>query len=94
MLHSRESSIYSIDDEESTVKTTVEDISELDRRVQRSLDKSITVFKVAMSKMTDIIEGVEDNWIIYETLMQHRSILNTQIDLLIKQKKKIYASNY
>jgi ParB family chromosome partitioning protein len=94
MLHGKENSIYSINEEESTVKTTVEDISELDKRVQRSLDKSITVFKVAMSKMTDIIEGVEDNWIIYEALMQHRSILNTQVDLLIKQKKKIYASNY
>jgi ParB family chromosome partitioning protein len=50
------------------------------------------VFKLAMNKMTDIMQGVEDNWIIYEILMRHRNVLNTQIDLLIKQKKKIYES--
>ena len=52
------------------------------------------VFKPAMCKMTDIMQGVEDNWIIYEILMQHRNVLNTQIDLLIKQKKKIYESTF
>jgi ParB family chromosome partitioning protein len=70
-----------------------EDLSEIDRKVQRSIDKSIIVFKLAMSKMTDIMHGVEDNWIIYEILSQHRNVLNAQIDLLIKQKRKIYESN-
>jgi ParB family transcriptional regulator, chromosome partitioning protein len=71
-----------------------EDLSEIDKRVRKSLDKSMIVFKLATSKMTDIMQGVEDNWIIYEMLLQHHNVLNTQIDLLIKQKKKIYESHF
>ena len=61
----------------------------IDRIARRSLDKSIVAFKVAMNKIADIMESVEDNWIIYEMLMQHRNVLHSQIDLLIKEKKKI-----
>jgi ParB family transcriptional regulator, chromosome partitioning protein len=44
---------------------------------------------MAMSNMTEIVQGAEDNLTIYEAHMQHRNALNTQIDLLIKQKKKV-----
>jgi ParB family chromosome partitioning protein len=40
------------------------------------------------------MQGIEDNWVIYEILLQHRNVLNAQIDLLIKQKKKIYESRF
>lgn len=62
---------------------------EIDSRAQRSFDKSITALKIAMGKMASIIESVEDNWIVYEILMQHKNMLNSQIDLLIKEKKKL-----
>lgn len=64
-------------------------ISDLDTKTQRAFDKSITVMKLAMHKLTGIIETMEDNWIVYETLRDHRNILHDRIDLLIKQKKKI-----
>jgi len=32
---------------------------------------------------------MEDNWIIYEILMQHKMMLHSQIDVLIKEKKKL-----
>jgi ParB family chromosome partitioning protein len=64
-------------------------IVNLNARAQRSFDKSITTLKIAMSKMATIIENVEDNWIVYEILMQHKNMLNSQIDLLIKEKKKL-----
>lgn len=64
-------------------------IYEIDTRAQRSFDKSITALKVAMSKIASVIENVEDNWIVYEILMQHKNMLNSQIDLLIKEKKKL-----
>ena len=67
----------------------VENISELDRLAHRSFDKSIVAFKIAMNKLADIMEAVEDNWIIYEILMQHRNVLHSQIDLLIRERKKI-----
>jgi ParB family chromosome partitioning protein len=64
-------------------------ISDLDTRTQRSFDKSITVIRLAMNKLTSIMETMEDNWIVYEALMDHRRALHERIDLLIKQKKKI-----
>jgi ParB family chromosome partitioning protein len=64
-------------------------IVNVNARAQRSFDKSITTLKIAMSKMASIIENVEDNWIVYEILMQHKNMLNSQIDLLIKEKKKL-----
>jgi len=62
---------------------------DIDEKAQRSFDKAISVLKIATSKLGPIVESMEDNWIVYEILMQHRFILHSQIDLLIKQKKKI-----
>ena len=64
-------------------------IVNVNAKAQRSFDKSITILKIAMSKLATIIENVEDNWIVYEILMQHKNMLNSQIDLLIKEKKKL-----
>ena len=55
---------------------------------QRSFDKSIIALRIAINKLSSIIEDNESNWIVYDTLMQHKNMLNSQIDLLIKQKKK------
>ena len=93
LIRAHEDSVY-INNSNNELMKVQEDLTELDKKIQRSLDKSMIVFKLAMNKMTDIMHGVEDNWIIYEILMQHRNVLNTQIDLLIKQKKKIYESNF
>jgi ParB family transcriptional regulator, chromosome partitioning protein len=93
LIREHEDSIYDNDLNENITQMP-KDISELDKKARKSLDKSMIVFKIAMNKMTDIMQTMEDNWIIYEILAQHRNILNTQIDLLIKQKKKIYESHF
>lgn len=64
-------------------------IKDMDEKAQRSFDKSIIALRVAMSKLSTIIEEVHDNWIIHEVLIQHKNILHQQIDLLIKEKKKL-----
>jgi ParB family chromosome partitioning protein len=64
-------------------------IEELDLKTQRSFDKTITILKIALNKLGGIIESVEDNWIVYETLMQHKNMIDKQIDILIKEKKKL-----
>lgn len=64
-------------------------IADIELKAQRSFDKSITALKIAMNKISGIVETVEDNWIIYEILMQHKNMLNTQIDILIREKKKL-----
>jgi len=64
-------------------------IADIYGRAQRSFDKSITALKIAMNKLATIIEQTEDDWIVYETLMQHKAMLSAQIDLLIREKKKL-----
>jgi ParB family chromosome partitioning protein len=64
------------------------DIADIDRNTQKIFDKSITVLKIASQKLALLVSEVEENWIIYELLMQHKSVLDGQIDILIKQKKK------
>jgi ParB family transcriptional regulator, chromosome partitioning protein len=51
--------------------------------------KSIIAVRIALNKLASIIqENDEKNWLIYEILMQHKNMLHSQIDLLIKHKKK------
>jgi ParB family transcriptional regulator, chromosome partitioning protein len=56
---------------------------------ERSFDKSITAIRIAMNSLSEIINGVEHDWVIHEILMQHRNMLHTQIDLLLKEKRKL-----
>jgi ParB family chromosome partitioning protein len=62
-------------------------------RILKTFDKSIIALRIAMSKLAMIIENIEDNWVLYEILMQHKNMLHAQIDLLIKEKKKSHNRN-
>jgi ParB family chromosome partitioning protein len=64
-------------------------IVDVELKAARSFDKSISALKIAMSKISSIAEAVEDNWIIYEILLQHKNMINAQIDVLIREKKKL-----
>lgn len=67
----------------------VRSIYEIDAKSFRTFDKAIIAIKMAMNKLSYIIEDNEENWIMHEILMQHKNMLHSQIDLLIKQKKKL-----
>lgn len=56
---------------------------------ERSFDKTISALRIAMNRISEIINDVEENWILHEILMQHKIMVHTQIDILIKQKKKL-----
>jgi ParB family transcriptional regulator, chromosome partitioning protein len=64
-------------------------LADIYEKAQRSFDKSIIALKIAMNKLSTIIEQTEDDWVVYEALMQHKAMLSAQIDLLIKEKKKL-----
>src|SRR5215217_126682 len=64
-------------------------IIDIDTRTQKSFDKAIIAIRVAMNKLASVIEDVEDNWTVYEILLQHKNMLHNQIDILYKEKKKI-----
>lgn len=57
-------------------------------RILKSIDKSIITLRIAVKKLGSIMEGVEDDWIFYGILLYQRNILISQIDQLIKQKRK------
>jgi ParB family transcriptional regulator, chromosome partitioning protein len=61
-------------------------IIDIDAKTQKSFDKVIIAIKVAMNKLGSVIEDVEDNWTIYEILLQHKNMLHNQIDILYKEK--------
>jgi ParB family transcriptional regulator, chromosome partitioning protein len=81
----KEDSIYDFDEK----WTFREKFVDIDRMTQKSFDKSIVALRVAMNTLSVIIENIEDNWIINEILMQHKNMLHSQIDLLIKEKRKL-----
>lgn len=60
-------------------------------RLHKTFNKAIIVLRITIKKLASIIESVEDDWVLYHILLEHRNNLNAQIDLLIKQKKKINA---
>lgn len=61
-------------------------------KAQKSFDKSIIAFRIALNKLGTIIQENDENWLIYEILMQHKNMLHSQIDLLIKHKRKYNAN--
>jgi ParB family transcriptional regulator, chromosome partitioning protein len=65
-------------------------------KMLRSFDKCIIGLKLAMHKIGKVLEDNED-WIMYEVLMQHNAVIHAQIDLLLKQKqrrKKVLENNF
>lgn len=61
---------------------------EQQHNLYKSIDSAIITLKIAVRKLICLIESTEESWIIYEILMQHKNMLVTQIDLLIKERKK------
>jgi ParB family transcriptional regulator, chromosome partitioning protein len=57
-------------------------------RISKSFDKSIIALRIAIKKLGSIVETIEDDWIFNDILLQHKNMLNSQIDLLIKEKRK------
>ena len=74
---------------ETSIHFTRVTILIISKIAERSFDKSITAIRIAMNSLSEIISGVEHDWVIQEVLMQHRNMLHTQIDLLLKEKKKL-----
>jgi ParB family transcriptional regulator, chromosome partitioning protein len=59
-------------------------------RIERTFDKSITALKIAQNRMGMVIDDIEDdNWPIKDILLQHKNIISNQINILLKEKRKI-----
>jgi ParB family transcriptional regulator, chromosome partitioning protein len=56
---------------------------------EKAFDKTMSALRIAMNRISEIINDIESDWILYEILMQHKNMLHTQIDILIKEKRKL-----
>jgi hypothetical protein len=68
-----------------------------DYKYNKAIDKSISILRIAMTRLSDIIMDMEENddtnWLLPEQMMYHIILLHQQIDKLIKnkyKKQKIY----
>jgi ParB family transcriptional regulator, chromosome partitioning protein len=77
------------DDELDDLKSSSINIEDIDKMTKRIFDKSLLILKIASSKLGVLVPSIEDNWIIYELLMQNKQIIDNQINILIKEKKKL-----
>lgn len=62
---------------------------ELDERSQKLFNKMIILLKNTIRTMSPIIEDAEYDWIVYDIFMQHKNMIDKQIDILIKEKRKM-----
>jgi ParB family chromosome partitioning protein len=59
------------------------------RKLERAFDKSITALKITLDRISMIIGDIEDdNWAVTQTLLQHKNMINNEINILLKEKRK------
>lgn len=63
-------------------------------KIRMIFDKLIISIRMVIKKLVCIIETVEDKWVLYDTLMQHKHLLHQQIDILIKERKKYIRNSH
>ena len=59
------------------------------RRIERPLNKSILILRIAMARIGQLIEESEDNWLVHECMMEEKNVLHNQIDAMLKRKKRL-----
>ena len=66
-----------------------------DRRIYKTLQKTILLLKTTMIRLDDIIDHVdEENWVLKETLAAQRVAIHQQIDELIRLRIKLNKAEY
>jgi ParB family chromosome partitioning protein len=73
-----------IEDQEKT-----ELIQDCVERRKSTLNKSIIILRIAADRLVTIIEDIEKDWFFKEILMHHKNAINQQIDILIREKRKL-----
>jgi ParB family transcriptional regulator, chromosome partitioning protein len=53
-----------------------------------AFDRAIVSLKLTLNRLTEIMENVENDWHVHETLLQHRQMVHNQIDSLLRNRKK------
>jgi ParB family transcriptional regulator, chromosome partitioning protein len=76
-------------DYDCEISSQYQDREDRIRRIERAFDKSITALKITLDRMSMIIGAIEDDdWAITQTLLEHKNMINNQINILLKEKRK------
>ncbi|HEX2169323.1 MAG TPA: ParB/RepB/Spo0J family partition protein [Nitrososphaera sp.] len=59
------------------------------RMLDKTLRKSIAVMRSTLVSFDDIINSVEDDWVIQEMLMQYRLVIHGDIDTFLKLRERL-----
>jgi ParB family chromosome partitioning protein len=59
------------------------------RAIDRAFARYIASLKVCMIRSDEVIDSIEDEWVVRETLMQYRRATHTQIDSLMNLRRRI-----
>jgi len=86
----REIAITAAVGEELEVDKDGTHIEKICRRGMTAYDKAIVALKLSLRKINDTIESleVEEDWLLNASLLQHRAIISSQIDSLLREKRK------
>jgi ParB family transcriptional regulator, chromosome partitioning protein len=77
------------DDGDYEIASCYQDREDSIRRIERAFDKCTTALKITLDRMSMIIGDIEDdNWAITQVLLQHKNMINNQINILLKEKRK------
>jgi ParB family transcriptional regulator, chromosome partitioning protein len=75
--------------QESKIDNNTIDFQEAYRRSIIAYDKAVITLRLALRRINDIIESVEEvDWLLYSSLLQQRNIINSQIDSFLRDKRK------
>ncbi|AIF82386.1 ParB-like partition protein [Candidatus Nitrososphaera evergladensis SR1] len=58
-------------------------------KYHKAFDRAIVASKICMNNMDDVLKDVEENWLVYELLLQQRTTIHSIIDLLQKEKRNL-----
>jgi len=76
-------------DYDCEISSQYQDREDRIRRIERAFDKSITALKITLDRMSMIIGAIEDDdWAITQILLEHKNMINNQINILLKEKRK------
>ncbi|MFZ0698423.1 MAG: ParB/RepB/Spo0J family partition protein [Nitrososphaeraceae archaeon] len=59
------------------------------RRIERPLNKSILILRIAMARIVRLVDESEDNWLVHECMMEEKNVLHNEIDAMLKRKKRL-----
>ena len=84
---SRIKEVERVGDQSNTQKLLTLEVKK--QRLERIIDKCITSLKMSMSRVSDLLDDIGDDFVLREVIFNWRQELSQQIDTLVKLRRKL-----